>query len=319
MRTATLDVYAARRAAVASPAELEIEGELDGILEDGLQLERVAGGFEFTEGPVWTREGALLFSSPNTNSIYRWHDGALTLFRPKSGYTGVDIGRYHQPGSNGLTFSPDGLLTICQHGNRRIIRVNPHGDTTVLADAYDGKRLNSPNDLVYRSDGTLFFTDPPFGLPGVFDDPAKELPFSGVFAALDGEVRLVSDELTGPNGLAFSPDERWLYVGNWDLDHKVVMRYDPETGAGEVICDLTDEPGEDAIDGLKVDRGGRLFVCGPGGIWVLSPDGEKLGLLRLPEAPHNLAWGDEDARTLYITALTSIYRLRLTTPGIRPE
>jgi len=319
MRTATLDVYAAQRAATAWPAELEIEGTLDGILEDGTQLDRVAGGFEFTEGPVWTRDGALLFSSPNTNSIYRWHDGAVTLFRPKSGYTGVDVGRYHQPGSNGLTFSPDGLLTICQHGNRRIIRVNPHGDTTVLADAYDGKRLNSPNDLVYRSDGTLFFTDPPFGLPDVFDDPAKELTFSGVFAALDGEVRLVSDELTGPNGLAFSPDERWLYVGNWDLHHKVVMRYDPETGAGEVFCDLTDEPGDDALDGLKVDRSGRLFVCGPGGIWVLSPDGEKLGLLRLPEAPHNLAWGDEDARTLYITALTSIYRLRLTTPGIRPE
>jgi gluconolactonase len=319
MRTASLDFYAAGRAPVAWPAELEVEGDLAGILPADADLERIAGGFEFTEGPVWTRDGALLFSSPNTNAIYRWRDGAVTVFRSKSGYSGTDVGRYHQPGSNGLTLSPDGLLTMCQHGNRRILRVNPHGDTTVLADAYEGKRLNSPNDLVYRSDGTLFFTDPPFGLPGTFDDPEKELPFSGVFAVADGRVRLVTDELAGPNGLAFSPDERWLYVGNWDLERKAVMRYDPDTGAGDVLCDLTDEPGEDAIDGLKVDRAGNLYVCGPGGIWVLSPEGEKRALLRLPEAPHNLAWGDADARALYITALTSVYRLRLEIPGIRPE
>ena len=170
----------------------------------------MAGGFEFTEGPVWSPDGALLFSSPNTNAIYRLDPELerVTVFRSKSGYSGVDIGRYHQPGSNGLAFSPDGLLTICQHGNRRVIRVNPHGDVTVLADAFEGRRLNSPNDLVYRSDGTLFFTDPPFGLPDGFDDPAKELPFSGVFIVRDGEVSLVTDELAGPNGIAFSPDER---------------------------------------------------------------------------------------------------------------
>ena len=143
------------------------------------------------------------------------------MFRAKSGYTGTDIGRYHQPGSNGLTFDPQGRLMICQHGNRRVLRVEPHGNITVLADRYEGARLNSPNDLVYRSDGTLFFTDPPFGLPGGFDDPAKELPFTGVFAVRDGEVILVTDELAGPNGLAFSPDERYLYVGNWDPERKV--------------------------------------------------------------------------------------------------
>jgi gluconolactonase len=283
----------------------------------------VATGFEFTEGPVWTRDGALLFSSPNTNVIYRWTpEGRVSVFRPKSGYTGVDIGRYHQPGSNGLTFDPEGRLTICQHGNRRVVRVNPHGDITVLADAFEGRRLNSPNDLVFRSDGTLFFTDPPFGLPGVFDDPAKELPFSGVFRARDGEVALVTDELEGPNGLAFSPDERYLYVGNWDPKRKVVMRYELDA-AGDVIdaielFDMTGAPGEDAIDGLKVDVEGTLYVCGPGGVWILSPSGEHLATLRVPEAPHNLAWGDEDARTLYITALTSIYRVRVPTPGIRP-
>jgi gluconolactonase len=323
MRTATLDFYARERTSVAWEAPLEIErvdARLDELVPPDTRLERIAGGFEFTEGPVWTRDGALLFSSPNTNAIYRWSpEGAITIFRSKSGYAGIDIGRYHQPGSNGLTFSPDGLLTICQHGNRRVIRVNPHGDITVLADGYEGKRLNSPNDLVYRSDGTLFFTDPPFGLPGVFDDPRKEIDFSGVFRAKGGRVELVTDELAGPNGLAFSPDERWLYVGNWDPERKLVMRYDPDTGEGSVLFDMTDAPGEDAIDGLKVDREGNLYVCGPGGIWVLSPTGDHLGTLRLPEAPHNLAWGDDDGRTLYVTALTSVYRLRLALPGIRAQ
>jgi gluconolactonase len=293
MRTATLDFYAA----AGPPAELE----------------RVAGGFEFTEGPVWSPDGALLFSSPNTNAIYRLDPelGQVTVFRSKAGYTGVDVGRYHQPGSNGLAFSPEGLLTICQHGDRRVIRVNPHGDTTVMADAYEGRRLNSPNDLVYASDGTLYFTDPPFGLPGVFDDPAKQLPFSGVFAVRDGVIELISDELQGPNGVALSPDERYLYVGDWDLEHKAVMRYDLRgRGPGELLCDLTAEAGEDAIDGIKVDPDGRLYVCGPGGVWVLSPEGSKLELIELPEAPHNLAWGDPDGRSLYVTALTSIYRIR---------
>ena len=319
MRTATLDVYGAERASAAEPVPLHVERHdprIDDVLPAGTRVERVAGGFAFTEGPLWT-DGALLFSSPNTNTIYRLdpRDGTVAPFRTKSGYTGTDIGRYHQPGSNGLARSPDGLLTICQHGNRRVVRVNPHGDLTVLADRYDGRRLNSPNDLVYRSDGALFFTDPPFGLPGVFDDPGKELPFSGVFCARDGGVELVTDELEGPNGIAFSPDERYLYVGNWDPAFKAVLRYRVDVrgraaGPGEVLCDLTDAPGEDAIDGIKVAPDGTLFVCGPGGIWVIGADGERLGLLALPEIAHNLAWGDDDGRTLYVTALTSIYRLR---------
>ena len=326
MRTATLDFYAAERASAAEPADFELESfdpVLEGIVPPDARLERVAGGFEFTEGPVWSTDGGLLFSSPNTNAIYRWDPrGEVTVFRSKSGYAGTDIGRYFQPGSNGLTFGPDGLLHICQHGNRRVIRVNPHGDVTVLADAYQGKRLNSPNDLVCRSDGTVFFTDPPFGLPDAFEDPAKELEFSGVFSARNGEVTLITDELEGPNGLAFSPDERFLYVGNWDSERKVVMRYelDPagEVGPGQVFCDMTDAPGEDAIDGIKVDRSGNVYVCGPGGIWILSAAGERLGLLRLPEDPHNLAWGGEDGRTLYVTALTSVYRIQLNVPGVRP-
>jgi gluconolactonase len=327
MRTATLDFYAPARARATEVLELDVERAnpaLDQIIGADAALERVAGGFVFTEGPVWSADGSLLFSSPNTNVIYRWHpSGQLTVFRSKSGYTGVDIGRYGQPGSNGLTFDPQGRLTICQHGNRRVIRVEPHGNITVLADGYDGRRLNSPNDLVYRSDGTLFFTDPPFGLPGVFDDPDKELPFSGVFAVRpDGAVVLVTDELEGPNGLAFSPDERYLYVGNWDPERKVVMRYelgqDDEVIGSSVLFDMTGADGEDAIDGLKVDQAGNVYTCGPGGIWVISPDGTHLGTLHLPESPHNLAWGDEDGRALYVTALTSVYRIRVQIPGIRP-
>jgi gluconolactonase len=317
IRTATLDFYARTRARFAEPAAMRVEGldpRLDAVVPEDAVLERVAGGFEFTEGPVWSPDGALLFSSPNTNAIYRLDPeaGRVTVLRSKSGYAGVDMGRFVQPGSNGLAFSPDERLTICQHGNRRVIRVNPHGDITVLADRYGGRRLNSPNDLVYASDGTLYFTDPPFGLPGGFDDPAKELPFSGVFTVRGGAIELITDELSGPNGIALSPDERYLYVGNWDPERKVVMRYELDAGGdGEILCDLTEAPGADAIDGIVVDPHGSLYVCGPGGIWVLSPDGETLGLIGLPENPHNLAWGDADGGALYITALSSIYRLRL--------
>ena len=316
VRSATLDVYSAERARVGEDAALTVrrlDPRLDDVVAPGTRLERVATGFEFTEGPVWV-DGALLFSAPNWNTIYRWvPDGRVSVFRTKSGYSGLDIGRYHQPGSNGLAVDPEGRLAICQHGNRRIVRVNPHGDLTVLADRFEGKRLNSPNDLVFRSDGTLFFTDPPFGLPGQDTDPKRELTFSGVFrTGADGGVVLLTDELTGPNGIAFSPDERFLYVGNWDADRSVVLRY-AVTAAGDlsdavVFADLTGEPGEDSIDGLAVDPSGNVHVCGPGGIWVLAPDGTRLGLLELPESPHNLAWGD-DGSTLYVTALSSVYRL----------
>jgi gluconolactonase len=316
LRSATLDFYAAERASTSEPAMLDVVGGT-GIVPPDERLERVATGFEFTEGPVWARDGALLFSSPNTNTIYRWTPTrGVSVFRTKSGYTGFDIGRYAQPGSNGLTFDPQGRLVICQHGNRRVLRVNAHGDTTVLADSFAGKRLNSPNDLVFASDGTLYFTDPPFGLADLSDG---ELGFSGVFRVRAGVVELLTAELDGPNGIALSPDERYLYVGNWDLDRKIVLRIDLVDGSRSILTDLTDEPGDDAIDGIKVDRSGNLYVCGPGGVWLLSPSGEHLGLLRLPEPAHNLAWGDADARTLYVTASTSVYRLRLAIPGVRPE
>ena len=326
LRTATLAFYAADRARTAWEVTFEIirsEPALDAIMPPDAKLEKVAGDFVFTEGPVWVPAGYLLFSSPNTNTIYRWApDGTVNVFRANSGYSGFDIGEYTQPGSNGLTLDREGRLTICQHGNRRVIRVEPRGKATVLADRYQGKRLNSPKDLVYKSDGSLYFTDPPFGLPKAFDDPRRELPFSGVFRCHDGEVTLLTQELTGPSGLAFSPDEQYLYVGNRDPNKKVVMRYPVNTdgtlSSGEVFHDMTGASGDDAVDGIKVDQEGNLYVCGPGGVWILSPQGHALGTIQGPEIPHNLAWGDQDAQTLYMTAMTGIYRMRLNIPGVRP-
>jgi gluconolactonase len=331
VRSATLDFYKADQIGPTQFVDTEImktDPALDLIITPGTQLEKLAGGFLFTEGPVWVpataiTSGYLLFSDPNANLIYRWSpDGQVSVFRTKSGYSGFNIGEYHQPGSNGLTLDKQGRLTINQHGNRRVIRVEPRGNITVLADRYDGRRLNSPNDLVYRSDGALYFTDPPFGLPKVFDDPRKELPYNGVYCVRDGQVKLVSTDLDAPNGIALSPDEKILYVNNWNDREKVVLRYDVNADCtlsnGTLFFDMTDAPGNDALDGLKVDQQGNVYSTGPDGLWIISPEGKQLGLVKGPEDPHNMAWGDDDGKTLYITALTGIYRLRMNVTGVRP-
>jgi gluconolactonase len=326
VRSARLDFYrpllvAGPLATVAAGVERR-DAALDALVARDASIEKLADGFAFGEGPIWTRDGRLLFSDPNTNVIYAWSAShGVSVFRRNSGLDG-DISAYHQPGSNGLTLDPEGRLTICQHGNRRVVRIEADGKETVLADRYQGKRLNSPNDLVYRSDGTLYFTDPPFGLPRVYDDPGKELPYSGVFCLARGALRLVSADLEGPNGLAFSPDEKHLYVANWDEKKKIVMRYEvrPDGGLarGRVFFDMTAAPGEEALDGVKVDKRGNLYVSGPGGVWVISPAGRHLGTLRGPELPANFAWGDADGRSLYMTARTGLYRVRLGVAGIRP-
>jgi gluconolactonase len=264
----------------------------------------------------------LLFSDPNSNVIYKYSkDGKLSTFRTSSGYGGADIAEYGQPGSNGLTLDPQGNLTIDQHGNHRVVRLEKDGSETVLADRFEGKRLNSPNDLVYRSDGTLFFTDPPFGLPKSFDDPKKELAFSGVYSIYKGKLQLVTKEFTGPNGIAFSPDEKYLYIGNWDEKKKVVNRYEVnEDGTlrnGRLFFDFTGFKGEDAIDGIKVDTAGNLYVSAPGGLQILSPEGKHLGTIITPQHVHNMAWGDDDGKTLYLCARTGLYRIRLNIPGVR--
>ena len=332
VRSATLDFHPATTAGHVRTVRTEIARKdpgLDAFVPPAAVIEKLADGFLFTEGPVWvprtaTSEGYLLFSDPNANTIYRWsQDGQVSVFRTKSGYTGVDVGEYRQPGSNGLALDPEGRLTINEHGNRRVTRLEKTGALTVLADRYRGKRLNSPNDLVYRSDGVLSFTDPPFGLPKVFDDPRKELPFSGVFCLIGGELKLVSTDLSGPNGLAFSPDEKYLYVGNWDLARKIVMRYEVQPDGrllnGMEFFDMTKAPGEAALDGMKVDRRGTLYVSGPGGIWILSPDGKHLGTIKGPEDAANMAWGDDDEKTLYLTGQTGLYRIRLSVEGFAPS
>jgi len=324
VRSATLDFYKSGATSGADvPLKItRIDPALDAIVPNDAKLEKLAEGFLFTEGPVWMPDGYLLFSDPNNNTIYRWSDDdGLSVFRPKSGYTGTDIGEYGQPGSNGLAIDSQGRLTIDEHGNRRVTRLERTGVLTVLADRYDGKRFNSPNDLVYKSDGSLYFTDPPFGLPKFFADPRKETPFSGIYRWQDGQVQLLGTDLNGPNGLAFSPDERYFYVGNWDEKKKVVVRYevreDGTLANGTVFYDMTGAPGEDAIDGLKVDQQGNVYVSGPGGLWILSPTGKHLGTIIGPEHPHNFNWGGADGRTLYLTAQTGLYRIRLSIPGIR--
>jgi gluconolactonase len=327
IRSATLDFHSPASVAESRPSVGEVHRRhpaVNAIVPSGARIEKLAAGFLFTEGPVWHPDGYLLFSDPNANMIYRWGpDGTVSVVRTKSGYAGVDAGAYHQPGSNGLTLDAQGRLTVNEHGRRRVVRVESNGVTTVLADRYEGRRLNSPNDLVFRSDGSLYFTDPPFGLPKVFDDPGKETPFSGVYRLANGQLQLVARDLTGPNGLAFSPDERWLYVSNWDVGRKVIMRYpvlaDGSLGAGTVFVDATvSHPGDQAWDGLKVDRDGNLYAAGPGGIWIVAPDGAVLGTIAPPETPANMAWGDADGRTLYMTARTGLYRIRLSIPGVRP-
>ncbi|MFN0084724.1 MAG: SMP-30/gluconolactonase/LRE family protein [Blastocatellia bacterium] len=336
VREAKLEFYRSTTAGpyAVIPSEVNVqvvkhdpEG-IDRIVGPNPKIFKLAEGFKFTEGPIWMPDGRyLLFSDPNSNIIYKYtpkgdDPGKLEIFRTPSGYSGADIAEYGQPGSNGLTLDPQGRLTINQHGNHRVVRLEKDGSETVLADKYQGRRLNSPNDLVYRSDGTLFFTDPPFGLPKFFDDPRRELNFSGVYSIHEGRLRLISTDFTGPNGIAFSPDEKYLYVGNWDEKKKVVMRYevtsDGKLSNGRLFFDMTAARGEDALDGIKVDRAGNLYVSGPGGLWVISAEGRRLGTIIAPMHVHNMAWGDDDGKTLYLCARSGLYRMRLNVPGIRP-
>ncbi len=330
VRSATLDFYKSfpKNEEWQNLGEIvKIDNALDKIITPGSKLERLAKGFEFTEGPAWHPEGYLVYSDPNTNVIYAYkpENRNVEIYRTKSGYAGINIAEYHQPGSNGLTFDNEGRLTICQHGERRVVRIEKKGPVTVLADNYQGKKLNSPNDLVYRSDGVLFFTDPPYGLPMAFNDPRKQTSFSGVYAVVNSQVKLLTTDLKGPNGIAFSPDEKYLYVSNWDItdihNTKVIMRYDVATEGtltnGKIFFDMNKTDGEDALDGLKVDMEGNVFCSGPDGIWVISPSGKYLGRIRTPEHAANMAWG-EDGHTMFITASSGLYKIRLATRGKLP-
>lgn len=328
VRNAVVDFYTNGLSAKAEWKDIgkiyTIDEKLNSIITPGTKIEKIADGFSFTEGPVWHPDGYLLFSDPNTNTIYRYNpkNHNITVYMSHSGYTGADIGEYHQPGSNGLTIDKEGRLIVAQHGNRRIIRHEKKGPVTILSDKYDGKRLNSPNDVVLRSDGTVYFTDPPYGLPGFYNDTRKETPHQGVYMIKDGKTILLSTDLGGPNGIAFSPDEKYLYITNWDIRDihrtKTLWRYEVQKDGslknGKVFFDWNLTEDDEALDGIKVDKEGNLFVSAPGGLWIVSGEGKLLGKIVTPERPANMAWGD-DGKTLYLTAHTSLYKIRINTGG----
>jgi gluconolactonase len=314
-----------------------LDPSIDAIVPAVPRIERIATGFMFTEGPICSRDGYLLFSDIPGNVIRKWtpSKGAVDFRRP-SGYTGTDAPAGAFIGSNGMTLDPQGRLTICEHGHRRLTRLEPDGAITVLAERYQGRRLNSPNDVIYKSNGVIYFTDPPYGLVHQDEDPKKELSFNGIFRLdADGTLTLLEKSMTRPNGLAFSPDEKYMYVANSDDARRLWMRFrmtaDGALTGGEVFADVTHEKESGNPDGLKIDIAGNLYGTGPGGVWIFSPDGRHLGTIKLPEIPANVHWGkwatsdedapmrqDEDATTLYMTAETSVYRIELKIPGIRP-
>jgi|TARA_B110000116_G_C16783687_1_gene559705 gluconolactonase len=316
------------QAAPAPQPALDLIGEIqrvdprvDALIPTDAAIEKLADGFAFIEGPVWDRPNArLLFSDVRGNEIYQWSeaDGVSTFIDPV--FEGDRTGK-RSISSNGLTLDDEGRLVICEHGNRRISRVEADGSRTVVVESYEGGQFNSPNDAVYGSDGSLYFTDPPYGLEGLEESPDRELDFNGVYRlSPDGELALLVRDQTRPNGIALSPDEATLYVANSDAENKVWMAYDLDgSGAsnGRVFYDVNDQDAPGAADGMKVDSAGNLFATGPGGVWIISPDGVHLGTISTGEVTANVAWGD-DGRTLYMTASTGLYRVRLATDGQMP-
>jgi gluconolactonase len=283
--------------------------KLKQLIEAG-DPELIAGGFGFLEGPLWHPDGYLLFSDIPASHIHQYRPGgAPEIWRQDSGK------------SNGLTFDRQGRLLACEHGNRRVSRTEADGTITAIAERYEGGRLNRPNDVVCKSDGTIYFSDPPYGAnPGAPMMTAAEVeqPCNGVYMLRpDGTLVRVAEDFERPNGLAFSPDERTLYVDDSAKRHVRAFDVLPDgrLSNSRILCDL-DHPQPGSPDGMKVDTAGNLFVTGATGVWVFEPDGTHLGVIVTPERPANCAWGDADRRTLYITARTSLYRVRTSVPGV---
>jgi gluconolactonase len=317
----------------------KLDPAIDRLVPAKPVVERVAKGFnKWTEGPVWTRANSLLFAEIPGNNIMIWRPGAVaSVFIHPSGYKGSARYGGPEPGSNGMTLDSQGRLTVAGHARRNVWRLeslSPDAEITVLADTYEGKQLNSPNDLVYKSDGSLYFTDPPYGLPTQGDqDPAKQLKVNGVYRIVGAgeqkhgtppdraKLQLLIKDLPRPNGIAFSPDEKYLYVNNSE-PKKLWMRYavqpDGSLANGTVLYDATAETAPGGPDGMKVDREGNIYSAGPGGVWVFSADGKHLGTIKVPETVGNLAWGGYLGKTLYITASTSIYSIELNVGGVKP-
>lgn len=299
-----------------------LDPRFDKLVPKDATLEKIADGFTWVEGPVWHKQGGyLLFSDIPANAVYKWIPGkGASLYLKNSGYSGVAPFAGKEPGSNGLTFDASGRLYLCRHGDRQIGRLEADGRIAPLATNYKGQRINSPNDLVFKSNGDLYFTDPPFGLPKTFDDPDKA-PVQGVYRVTkDGAVtRLVAD-IKAPNGIAFSPDEKTLYVSDVDPKRAAWLAYDVKSDGtvtnGRVFFDATRWRKDPFFgpDGFKLDKQGNIFGARPGGVSVIAPDGTLLGTIETGQPTSNVAWG-EDGRTLFITGGSAVYRLRLTTTG----
>jgi gluconolactonase len=322
-----------------APAALKVdrmEPGIDAIVPADATIERVATGFTWVEGPVWIPAGYLMFAEITSNSIRKvTPDGVVSIFLQPSGYKRTAPYGGKEPGSNGMTLDRARRLTVAGHAQRDVWRLeslSPRAQVTVLADSYEGKKLNSPNDLVYKSDGSLYFTDPPYGLPTQGDsDPIKQLQVNGVYripkafdqkpgaAPARDQLQLLVKDLPRPNGIAFSPDEKYLYVDNSE-PKKLWMRYRVEKDGtltdAKVFYDASLDTRPGGPDGMKVDQTGNIYSAGPGGVWIFSPEGKALGVILTPETASNVTWGGADRKTLYITASKSIYRVILKVPGI---
>jgi gluconolactonase len=297
-----------------------LDPRLDALIPAGANIQKLAGGFTFTEGPVWDRRNKLLyFSDVRDNTIYSWsEDSGVRIFIQPVYAEATD---HPSVGSNGLTLDSEGRLVLMEHGYRRVSRLEANGERTPLVDNYRGNRLNSPNDVAWHSNGWIYFTDPPYGMAGLENDPARELDYNGIYRlSPEGEIQLLERNQTRPNGLVFSPDEETLYVANSDAENKVWYAYTVIHGIignPRIFYDVNDQTGEGAADGMKVDSQGNIFATGPGGVWIFDPDGTHLGTIKPDEVPANVAWGD-DGSTLYMTARTGLYRVRLSTSGEIP-
>lgn len=299
------------------------DASLNKIIKKNAVAEIIAEGFEWSEGPLWLeKQNMLLFSDIPVNTIYKWTEASgKEVYLNPSGYTGV-APRGGETGSNGLLLNKDGKLVMCQHGNRQIAMMNadvsiPKPYFTTIAGTYQSKKFNSPNDAVYKSNGDIFFTDPPYGLEKNMDDPLKEISFQGVYrATTSGEIKLLTDTITRPNGIAFMPGEKKLLIGNSDGDKPYIYAYD--IGANDtlmgckIFCNGAALPVEEksGFDGIKVDRNGNVFASGPGGIWVLDKEGKILGLIKIPGRTSNCAFSP-DEKTLYITADMYVLRVKM--------
>jgi gluconolactonase len=324
MTRRTVVVAALLVVTVARAGDVEVvDPRLDALVPRDARFETVVEGRAWVEGPVWLPGGTLLFTDIPANAVLAWREGEpVRVHLERAGYTGSASYAGRERGANGLALDGAGRLVLCEHGDRRVTRLAADGTKQVIADRWDGKRFNSPNDVVVRANGEVWFTDPPFGLPRTFDDPARELPFAGVYRVPpDGAPALATRDLSAPNGLAFSPDERTLYVANADRKRPVwtafPVRDDGTLGAGRAFADASAWVGRfpGSPDGLKVDATGNVFATGPGGVYVFAPDGTHLGTLRTGVATSNVAFGGSDGAALYVTATTRVLRLRTTTRG----